>query len=172
MFPSTVFPSVAGAIQDGINRQLHTGMQIYASLNGSIMLDSAFGEAAPGRAMTTSTLMPWRSAAKPLTALLVMQQIESHRLELSTRVAKLLCVYKDSDLADITIFDLLTHQSGFPLTETGWPQCDWDESIRRILNAPRQLDNGTAAYHPQSSWFLLGRVLPRLEPGASSSGFS
>ena len=172
MFPSTEFPSVAGAIQDGIDRRFHTGIQIYASLNGSTILDSAIGEAAAGRAMTASTRMPWGMAGKPLTALLVMQQVESRRLELSTRVAELLHEFKGTDTADVTVFDLLTHQSGFPQTETGWPQCDWNESIRGILNGPRQLKIGTAAYHPQSSWFLLGEILRRFESADSTSGFS
>ena len=71
--------------------------------------------------MTASTLMPWRSAGKPLTAFLVMQQFEAQRLKLSTRLAELLPEFTDTDKADVTVFDLLTHQSGFPQTETGWP---------------------------------------------------
>jgi CubicO group peptidase (beta-lactamase class C family) len=35
------------------------------------------GESAPMQPMTAETLMPWRSAGKPLTALLLMQQIEA-----------------------------------------------------------------------------------------------
>ncbi|MBC7966885.1 MAG: beta-lactamase family protein [Fuerstia sp.] len=172
MFPWNELPSVESAIQDGIDRRLHTGVQIYVSLDSAVVVDSAIGEAAPGRAMTASTLMPWRSAGKPLTAFLVMQCIEMRRLDLSTRVAELLHEFSDSDKADVTVFDLLTHQSGFPQSETGWPLNDWDESIRRILNTPRQLETGTAAYHPQSSWFLLGEILRRLESNRSASGFS
>ena len=172
MFSSTGFPLIASAIQDGIDRQLHTGVQIYVSLESAVVVDSAIGEAAPGRAMTATTLMPWRSAGKPLTACLVMQYIEMHRLDLSTRVAELLHEFSDTDKADVTVFDLLTHQSGFPQSVTGWPVNDWDESIRRILNTSRQLETGTAAYHPQSSWFLLGEILRRLESSASRARFS
>ena len=172
MFSSTEFPLIASAIQDGIVRRLHTGLQIYVSLDCASVVDSAIGEAAPGRTMTASTLMPWRSAGKPLTAFLVMQLIELQRLELSTRVAELLHEFKDSDKEDVTIFDLLTHQSGFPQSETGWLLNDWDESIRRILHTPRELEIGTAAYHPQSSWFLLGEILRRFESKGPVSGFS
>ncbi len=172
MFSSTEFPLITSAIQDGIDRQLHTGVQIYVSLDSAVVVDSAIGEAAPGRAMTATTLMPWRSAGKPLTACLVMQCIEMHRLDFSTRMAELLHEFSDTDKADVTIFDLLTHQSGFPQSETGWPVNDWDESIRRILNTPRQLETGTAAYHPQSSWFLLGEILRRLDSSGSPARFS
>ncbi|MEJ7592229.1 MAG: serine hydrolase domain-containing protein [Planctomycetaceae bacterium] len=172
MLPWTELPSVAVVIQEGIDRRLHTGLQIYVSLRNVVVIDSAFGEAAPARTMTASTLMPWRSAGKPLTAFLVMQLIEMHRLKFSTRVAELLHEFKDSDKKNVTVFDLLTHQSGFPQSETSWPLDDWDESIRRILNTPRQLEIGTAAYHPQSSWFLLGEILRRLESTGPVSSFS
>ena len=81
MISWTELPSVASGIQDGIDRQLHTGVQIYVSLDSVVVIDSAIGEAAPGRKMTKSELMPWRSAGKPLTAFLVMQHIEMHRLK-------------------------------------------------------------------------------------------
>lgn len=172
MFAWTELPAVAAGIQEGIDRRLHTGVQIYVSLDGKVVMDSAIGDAAPGRIMTASELMPWRSAGKPLTALLVMQQIEMHRLKLSMRVAEMLHEFQDSDKADVTVLELLTHQSGFPQSETGWPWSDWNESVRRILNTPRQLEIGTAAYHPQSSWFLLGEILRRLESSGTAPRFS
>ncbi len=172
MFPWTELPAVVSGIQDGIDRRLHTGLQLYVSLDSAVVVDAAIGEAAPGCTMTASALMPWRSAGKPLTAFLVMQHLETHRLKLSMRVAELLHEFRDSDKADVTVIDLLTHQSGFPQSETGWPLNDWDESIRRILNTPRHVEIGTAAYDPQSSWFLLGEILRRLESSGSASCFS
>jgi CubicO group peptidase (beta-lactamase class C family) len=171
MFPVTQFPSVAAAIHDGIARRWHTGVQIYVSLEGLPVLDSAIGEAGPGCSMTTQTLMPWRSAGKPLTAFLIMQLIESQRLKLSTPLSELIPEVDGTDKAEVTVLDLLTHQSGFPQTETGWPHCGWDDSVRRIVSIPRQLAIGTAAYHPQSSWFVLGEILRRLERADARSNF-
>lgn len=171
MFPYSEFPSVASAIHEGIDRRLHTGVQIFVSLNGAGVLDEAIGESAPQQPMTAETLMPWRSAGKPVTALLIMQYIEADRLRLDSKVADLLLEFAGTDKADVTVFDLLTHQSGFPQTETGWPQCEWSESISKIRSQPRQLQIGTAAYHPQSSWFLLGEILQRLEADDVTSSF-
>ena len=130
MFPYAEFPSVAAAIQDGINRRSHTGVQIYVSSNGKSAINAAIGESAPQQLMTPETLMPWRSAGKPLTALLVMQHIEAGRLRLDATLAELLPEFEGSDKAHVTVFEMLTHQSGFPQTETGWPQCEWPESIQ------------------------------------------
>lgn len=172
MFPAVDFPTVAAAIQDGIGRQLHTGVQIYVSRNSVAVLDSASGEAAPGKPMTAATLMPWRSAGKPLTALLILKQIESCRLDLSSQLASVLPEASEGDKAAVTIFDLLTHQSGFPAVDTGWPHADWNSSIRQIFQHPVEMPIGTAAYHPQSSWFLLGEVLRRLEADSAKATFS
>jgi CubicO group peptidase (beta-lactamase class C family) len=162
MFPVSDFPAVAAVIEDGIARQLHTGIQIYVSRNGLPLLDAGFGQATPDQPMTSETVMPWRSAGKPLTALLILQQIETGRLKLNTPLQEVLEETVGTDKSSITIFDLLTHQSGFPSTETGWPQSEWSTIIDRIVQQPVQLPAGTAAYHPQSSWFLLGEILRRL----------
>ncbi len=114
--------------------------------------------------------MPWRSAGKPLTALLVLKQVEADRLKLSTQLEELLEQSCGTDKATVTVSDLLTHQSGFPKTATGWPQSEWRESIAGIIDTPREFDIGSAAYHPQSSWFLLGEILLRqnAEPAVES----
>lgn len=163
MFPIADFPAAAAAVEDGIKRSLHTGVQFYVSRNCSPVLDAAYGEAAPGTPMTSSTVMPWRSAGKPLTAILILKSIESGKLRLSTRLDEVFSEAAGTDKASITIFDMLTHQSGFPATETGWPHLDWDSTIKNILKQPGQLSLGAAAYHPQSSWFLLGEILRRIE---------
>lgn len=162
MFPVSDFPAVASAIQDGINRQLHTGIQIYVSRNGFPLLNAGFGNATPDQPMTSETIMPWRSAGKPLTALMILQQIEASRLKLNTSLLEVLDETIGTDKAAITIFEILTHQSGFPTTETGWPQADWLTTVSRIIQQPAQLPVRTAAYHPQSSWFLLGEILRRI----------
>ncbi len=172
MFPYSEFPSIAAAIQDGIDRRLHTGLQMYVSSNGEVAINAAIGESAPNQLMTSETLMPWRSAGKPLTSLLILQHIEADRLKLDAAVTELLPEFEDTAIAAVSVFDMLTHQSGFPQTETGWPHSEWLESLRTIRSQPRQLEIGTAAYHPQSSWFLLGEILRRLESADSTLSFS
>lgn len=172
MFPSSTFPILAAAIQYGIDRRLHTGIQVYVSVDGATVLDSALGKSAPGEAMFSSTMMPWRSAGKPLTAVLILQQIEAGRLELSTQMRDVIPESTSTDKAVVTVFDLLTHQSGFPQTDTGWPQAAWDQSIRTILREPLELKIGSASYHPQSSWFLLGEILRRLNSADSHFSYA
>ncbi|MEY3458446.1 MAG: Esterase EstB [Planctomycetota bacterium] len=156
------FSAVRAAIDEGIRRGLHTGVQIYVSVNGRVLLDAGFGEAAPGCPLTSDHLMPWRSAGKPLTALLVLKQLQHRGISPDATLGELLPAAAGTDKSGVSIRSLLMHTSGFPVSDTGWPEANWSESVSRVLRAACELPMGTAAYHPQSSWFLLGELLREL----------
>jgi len=153
------FPRLVAAFEEGVTRGLHTGLQIYVSVDCVPLLSAGLGYAAPGKLLTVDTLMPWRSAGKPLTALLLLKLLSQPDQQLSQPIADWLPDARYSDKADLTLHELLTHTSGFPTVETGWPHKTWNESISTILRTPCQLPRGTAAYHPQSSWFLLAEII-------------
>jgi len=159
------FPKVVAAFEDGVARGLHTGLQIYVSVDCVPLLNAGLGCAAPGRPLTSDTLMPWRSAGKPLTALLLLKLLSQPDKQLSLPIAAWLPAAQDTDKADITLNELLTHTSGFPTIDTGWPHASWNDSLGTILRTPCQLPRGTAAYHPQSSWFLLAEIIRVLAEG-------
>ncbi|MFH1299915.1 MAG: serine hydrolase, partial [Planctomycetota bacterium] len=48
-------------ILEGIKNELHTGVQIYVSLQGEIIADTGIGEARPGVPMTEVTMNLWLS---------------------------------------------------------------------------------------------------------------
>lgn len=159
------FPALQSAFAEGHRRGLHTGLQIYVSRDGQPLLDSALGEATAGRPLTRMHLMPWRSAGKPVTALLLLKVFAERGLSLQTPISHWLPEADPGYTA--TVFDLLTHQAGFAQTDTGWPHRDWDQSLRQILNTPPAQAVGQAAYHPQSSWFVLGEILRRISSAVS-----
>jgi CubicO group peptidase (beta-lactamase class C family) len=168
----TLFPRLLAAIDDGIQRGLHSAVQVCIAHQGCELLNSASGDAAPGRPLTRDHVMPWRSAGKPLTAWLVVKTMLVDELTLETPLSECLPESQNTDKATVTIGQLLTHQSGFPDTDTGWPHHSWDESVRRVLNTPATRPAGTAAYHPQSSWFLLAEFLRRRIPVAKDRDFA
>lgn len=154
------FSSIQHAIEDGIERQLHSCVQIYVSVKGQAVLNQGFGDANPETACDQNTMMLWRSAGKPLTAVAICKAWEQGRLSLNHQLKQLL---PDAvgPLGDVTVKQLLTHQSGLPIAETGWPQSDWAEILKNILVlVPSTTD---AAYQPQSTWFLLGEILHRID---------
>lgn len=165
------YPRVSAVIQDGIQRGLHTGLQLYVSIDGQPMIDGGYGMATKSLPMTPLTIMPWRSAGKPLTVVLLLRLLVQRgypgadslsEVLLDSHVRDWLPEFGMSELGETTLRQILTHTGGFPLADTGWPHENWDETQRRLLGAVRELPAGTAAYHPQSSWFLLGEICRRL----------
>ena len=159
------FPSTHAVIQAGIERQMHTGCQIYVSCSGAIVADCGIGHSNPGQPMTADTINLWLSAGKPLTAVAILQQWDLGRLELDDRVSRFIPEFAAAGKASLTVRHLLTHTGGFRTADTGWPDVPWDETIRRICTAeiePNWIVGRTAGYHTTTSWFILGEILSRL----------
>ena len=161
------FPRLANAIEQGAARHLHTGVQVYVSVGGEVVLNAGFGEAGPGRPLDEAAIMLWRSAGKPVTAAAILSLVEQAALRLDSTVRDCL-PQAGGDVGSITIAELLTHTSGLPLLDTGWPALSWEDTLQRILTAgPR--DRAVAAYQPQSTWFMLGEILRRHTDPADTS---
>ncbi|MCR9198188.1 MAG: beta-lactamase family protein [Planctomycetaceae bacterium] len=156
---SVEFPRLAAAIEQGVEKRLHTAVQVYVSLEGDILLDQGFGASLDARPIAADSIMLWRSAGKPVTAVAIMTLVERGELSLDSPLQQ--CLPEAAGpVGQLTLQDLLTHTSGLPLLNTGWPQSEWSDSLARIL-AAAPLDQTIAAYQPQSTWFLLGEVLRR-----------
>lgn len=157
---SSEFPRLAEAIENGVSRRLHTGVQVYISLDEKTVLNAGFGEAVPGRPLQADSVMLWRSSGKPITAAAILKLTEQKHFDLSASLAELLPEADASPLRKTTVLELLTHSSGIPIVDTGWPQAEWSRTLQQIL-AFDQLNAGVAAYQPQSTWFLLGEIVRR-----------
>jgi len=158
-------PATCQLILEGIENELHTGVQLYISQRGEIIADGGIGEARPGVPMTADTLNLWLSAGKPLTAMAIARLWEQGDLKIDDRVSRFVPEFGTHGKEPITILHLLNHTAGFRPVDTGWPDVNWAESIRRICEAPLEENwqiGKTAGYHVSSSWFILGEILQRM----------
>lgn len=156
---SLEFPRLTAAIEHGMAKRLHTAVQVYVSVNEHVALDQGFGEAPAGHPVQADSLMLWRSAGKPVTAAAIMSLVEQGSLRLDVPLIHYL-PEAAGPIGQLTLQHLLTHTSGLPLLNTGWPQRAWADTLQRVL-AAGPLDQTIAAYQPQSTWFLLGEILRR-----------
>ena len=136
---------------------LHVGAQLAVSLEGRRVVDLALGEARPGVAMGTDTLMPWFSATKPLTAAAVLQQWEGGRLDLDDPVARHVPEFAAGGKEGVTVRHLVTHTAGLQAT---------DDVVHEACAAP--LVEGwepgrRAAYRPRGAFAVLGEMVSRLD---------
>ncbi len=162
---AVAFPQTCEVFEQGRRRGLQHGLQIWIAQWGQVVADTALGDAVPGEPLTSDHWLPWLSAAKPLTAVLIAQLWERGRLDLDAPVAAYLPEFATQDKESILIRHLLTHTAGLRTIETGWPEVPWNETLARICAAP--IDAGatpgaTAGYHVASTWFVLGEILQRL----------
>lgn len=159
------FPRTYEVVQQGIERGLHHGAQIYISLRGMVLADVGLGNATPEEAMTTETVNPWLSAGKPMTAVLIAQLREAGELDWNDRVIKFIPEFGTHGKESITVRHLLTHTAGLRHIEALWPEVDWPASIQQICEAslpPNWVVGESAAYDPGCGWFLLGEIIQRL----------
>lgn len=158
-------PTTYQRILEGIEQELHTGVQIYVSHQGAVIADTGVGEARPGIPMTKDTINLWLSAGKPLTAMAIARLWEQGKLNLDDRVTKIIPEFGTLGKEPITILHLLNHTAGFRPVDTGWPELSWNETLQRIFDAPLEENwqiGKTAGYHVTSSWFILGEILQRV----------
>lgn len=164
-------PETLKVVENGIERGLHTGLQLYVSRGGTVVADCGFGKSSPGVKMTPQTIMMWLSAGKPLTAVAVLQLVERGLLDLEGRITDWIPEFATGGKEQVRLHHLLTHTAGFRNVETGWPHLSWDETIDRICKSPLEDDwrvGETAGYHTSSSWFILGELIQRVDPQGRS----
>ncbi len=154
------------AVEHGRQKHLHLGVQLSVSTPAA-EYDVAFGEREPGCALTTEEATFWLSAAKPITAVGVLQLCERGLISLDAPLGDCLPAWRgegDPQREAVTLRHLLTHTSPLQEVRTGWPQQTWDGIIQQICAAPLQPDwpcGSRAAYLPSASWFLLGEIIQR-----------
>ena len=118
--------------------------------------------------MTTDTLVPWLSTAKPLTATAILR-LCGRALSIDDPVCNWIPEFAKGGKSDVRIVHLLTHTSGLPVVDSGWPALTWDESLQKVceLELPSDAGPGTvAAYQPTSTWLILGEILARVTGGS------
>lgn len=167
----SALPETSQVIRTGIERGLQTGLQLFVSRGDQVIADCGFGESIPGVELTADTIMLWMSAGKPLTAVAILQLVEQGLLELDGKVSEWIPEFAAGGKESVRLHHLLTHTGGFPKVESGWPDLSWDETISRICKSP--LEDGwrigtSAGYHTSSSWYILGELIQRVDPGQRS----
>ena len=152
-------------LQRGIGQGLHSGAQLYISVQGEEIASLAIGESRPGVAMTAESLNLWLSSTKPIAAVAIAQLWERGLLELDDPVARSIPEFAQNGKEGITIRHLLTHTGGFRAPPRSQEE-PWEKIIAEMCAArlePGWVPGHKAGYHPASSWYILGEIVRRLD---------
>ncbi|MEZ5169239.1 MAG: serine hydrolase domain-containing protein [Acidimicrobiia bacterium] len=159
------FAHVAELLDARRAEDLHEGAQVYVSLSGEALLDTAVGESREGRDLDRDDVMLLYSAGKPLTTVAVLRLWEQGRLSLDDRIAEFVpgwCGGKES----ATIRHVLTHTGGFMRAAAGLYDTDasFDDLLTAIAVSPAEWEPGTAAgYHLFAGWVVLAAVVAAVD---------
>lgn len=152
-------------LEEGVASGLHPGAQLFAMLRGEIVLNHACGEARPGIAMRSDSLVQWFSSGKPLTAILFAQLEERGQVRVDQPVSEIIPEFAANGKSAITFEHLLTHTAGFRSADNILRDTEWNEVIRRTCEAPLEegwIPGETAGYSTQASWFVLAEAIQRI----------
>lgn len=160
------FPKTAAAFGGGVLKGRHFGGQFSIWHRGE-RTDAALGRVGPNDdvPLAANDLLCWRSAGKPITAVLLLHSLRDRKLSVETPVAEVLPEYGRHGKNGITFRHLLTHTSGVKASVSGWPTVPVATIWDRICDAP--LHEGVqpgerAAYDPVAAWITLGQACEEL----------
>jgi CubicO group peptidase (beta-lactamase class C family) len=165
--------AVAGAVAvlvDGVERGLHPGALLYASVDGKPVADVAVGEARAGTPMTPDSMIIWWSMTKPSVAVSIAQQWERGGLELDDPVVRFIPEFGEHGKDTITLRHLLTHTAGIrgadAVSSSAADDAYWDEVVAGICAIEREADwmpGARAGYHLTSGMTILAEIVHRLD---------
>jgi CubicO group peptidase (beta-lactamase class C family) len=153
-------------VAEGIAAKKMPGCVVCVGRRGKIVLLKAYGNklVRPTTVpMTTDTVFDLASITKPVaTATSVMLLVERGQLKLDDKVAAIVPEFAANDKGEITIRDLLIHQSGL-LPDNKLSDYDHgpEAALRNICQLKLQAPTGTKFIYSDVNYILLGELIRR-----------
>jgi CubicO group peptidase (beta-lactamase class C family) len=140
--------------------------------NGKIIYKNAFGLANRewNVANTTDTKFMIGSVSKPLTALLMLIQVQKGLVDLNKTISDYLPGYSKKNGARITIRQLLSHTSGIPnydIIKDFFPRISRqnftrEDYVKLYMDSTLAFEPGSSYYYSSWGYFTLGYIMEKV----------
>jgi CubicO group peptidase (beta-lactamase class C family) len=140
--------------------------------NGKIIYKNAFGLANRewNVANTTDTKFMIGSVSKPLTALLMLIQVQKGLVDLNKTISDYLPGYSKKNGARITIRQLLSHTSGIPnydIIKDFFPRISRqnftrEDYVKLYMDSTLAFEPGSSYYYSSWGYFTLGYIMEQV----------
>jgi CubicO group peptidase (beta-lactamase class C family) len=161
-------PRMSAVLAAGMRAKLHVGAQLFVAVDGMTKADIATGLSAPGRPMTTESMMTWLSCSKIATSILFARLWEQGLVDLDDPVAAHLPEFAGGGKEAITIRHLWTHTCGLLNVEQQLFPVRYDQShaANIALICAAGIDQGAtrgtrAGYQTSVVTLLLAEIIQR-----------
>lgn len=179
IFDGEITRSVKGMSPNGVKRiskifdrqiqsGLHPGAQLVIILNGEIVLDrwGGYTDSSKKHRISPSTRFLTLSIAKPFTSMCIFKLNEQKKIDLQAPVSQYWPEFGTHGKEEITIQQVLLHQSGIPrrgLVNQITHISDWERISENLASQRLQYQPGSkTAYHALNFGFILGEVIRRV----------
>jgi CubicO group peptidase (beta-lactamase class C family) len=143
-----------------------TGGQVYASVEGDVVVDVALGVDGLGEPVDRSTLFAVYCAGKPVVALAVGCLVDDGELSFGDLVGHVVDGPLPAELASLQISFLLDHTAGLhglsAAEYMATPAQHHDELVASVRQPPGWGVGGDVAYSEVAAWHVLGQVIEAL----------
>jgi len=155
------------AIAEGLKIGRMPGCVVMIGRNGKIVFEKAYGHRAvapTSELMTIDTVFDMASITKPMaTAMSIMILIERGELRLRDKVSYFIPEFSKNGKQDVTIYQLLTHQSGFiPDNADADYQQGPEVAFQKIWALTPQAPPGTKFIYSDVGFIVLGELVKKL----------
>ena len=171
LFAQSKKDKLSGIMQQYHNYNMFDGAVLVAE-NGKIIYKAAFGLAnrewnIPNR---TDTKFMIGSVSKPLTATLVLIQVQKGLIDLNKTIADYLPEFKTKPAANVTIKQLLSHTSGIPnydiikdffprISRQNFTRADY---VKVFMDSALAFEPGSRYAYSSWGYFTLGYIMERV----------
>lgn len=158
---------IDAAVLDGLKIGRMPGCVVLVGRHGKIVFEKAYGQRAvlpDPEPMTVDTVFDLASITKPMaTATSIMLLIERGDLRLRDKVSYYIPEFSKNGKQDVTIYQLLTHQSGFiPDNADADYQQGSDVAFEKIFALTPQSPPGTKFIYSDVGFIVLGELVKKL----------
>jgi len=160
-------------VEEGLDEKAFPGCQVLVAKNGLIVYDKSFGylDDISAQRVTATTVYDIASMSKAAgTLLAVMKTYDQKKFTLNQKISEFLPEFKDSNKKDLTIKDLLYHQSGLTPTINFYLNAIDKESYTgslysKVKNATHPVQFDARTYVRNDFTYLPSLVSDSRKPG-------
>ncbi|MCZ6835404.1 MAG: serine hydrolase [Planctomycetota bacterium] len=127
--------ALANTVQSYIDHEKAIGAELLVIKNRRTVLHQAFGmnDRENEKAMEIGAIYNIRSMTKPLTGAALQLLIDQGKVSLDDKVSKFIPGFDNDQSREITVYQVLTHRSGLPLTAFEGKGLDHFESLQKVV---------------------------------------
>lgn len=158
---------IDSVVLEGLKIGRMPGCVVLIARHGKIVFEKAYGQRAvapEAEAMTVDTVFDLASITKPMaTATSIMLLVERGDLRLRDKVSYYIPEFSKNGKQDVTIYQLLTHQSGFiPDNADADYQQGSEVAFQKIFALTPQSPPGTKFIYSDVGFIVLGELVKKL----------